>query len=54
VDLSDQPDLAALTAAFDMEGFTVAQTSELPAILAEALKTVRDGRTALVNVHVTR
>jgi hypothetical protein len=37
-----------------MEGFAVTQANELPAILTEALKTVRDGRTALVNVHVTR
>ena len=54
VDLGAQPDLAQLPAAFDMEGFSVTQASELPAILAEALKSVRDGRTALVNVHVTR
>jgi thiamine pyrophosphate-dependent acetolactate synthase large subunit-like protein len=54
VDLSAQPDLALLTAAFDMEGFSVTQASELPATLTEALKTVRDGRTALVNVHVAR
>jgi acetolactate synthase-1/2/3 large subunit len=54
VDLSAQPDLAALTAAFDMEGFSITQAGELPATLTEALKTVRDGRTALVNVHVIR
>jgi acetolactate synthase-1/2/3 large subunit len=36
VDLSAQPDLAALTAAFDMEGFPVTQTGELPATLTAA------------------
>jgi acetolactate synthase I/II/III large subunit len=54
VDLSGQPELSELASLFNMAGFPVSQPSELQATLAEALKTVRDGRTALVNVHVTR
>ena len=54
VDLSGQPELAELAAPFNMAGFPVSQPGELHATLAQALKTVRDGRTALVDVHVTR
>jgi acetolactate synthase-1/2/3 large subunit len=54
VDLSGQPDLAELAAPFNMAGFPVSQPGELHATLAQALKTVRDGRTALVDVHVIR
>ena len=54
VDLSGQPELAELAAPFQMAGFSVSQPGELHATLTEALKTVRDGRSALVNVHVTR
>jgi acetolactate synthase-1/2/3 large subunit len=54
VDLSGQPELSELAAPFKMMGFSVSQPAELHATLAEALKTVRDGRTALVNVRVTR
>ncbi|MEV6300524.1 thiamine pyrophosphate-dependent enzyme [Actinoplanes sp. NPDC051861] len=53
-DLSDQPDLAALASPFDMHGETVERTAELAPALDRALKSVRGGTTAIVNVRVTR
>jgi acetolactate synthase-1/2/3 large subunit len=54
VDLSDQPDLAAFAAPFGMHGEAVEQPGELAPALDRALKSVRSGTTAVVNVRVTR
>lgn len=53
-DLSDQPDLASLAEPFGMHGETVTVRDELTPALDRALKAVRNGTTAIVNVHVTR
>lgn len=53
-DLSDQPSLAAFAEPFGMHGETVAQAGELRPALERALKSVRNGTTAIVNVRVTR
>jgi len=54
VDLSAQPDAAAVAAAAGAAGFTVTTTPELGATLEKAIATVRAGQTAVVNVHLTR
>lgn len=54
VDLSGQPELSELVAPFEMPGLSVSRPGELRAALVKALSAVRDGRTALVNVHVDR
>jgi thiamine pyrophosphate-dependent acetolactate synthase large subunit-like protein len=54
VDLSAQPDAAAVAAAAGAAGFTVTTTPELAPTLEKAIATVLDGQTAVVNVHLTR
>jgi acetolactate synthase-1/2/3 large subunit len=54
VDLSAQPDAAAVAAACGAAGFTVTTTPELGPTLEKAIATVRAGQTAVVNVHLTR
>jgi acetolactate synthase I/II/III large subunit len=54
VDLSAQPDAAAVAAAAGAAGFTVTTTAELAPTLEKAIATVRAGQTAVVNVHLTR
>ncbi|HUN37994.1 MAG TPA: thiamine pyrophosphate-dependent enzyme [Trebonia sp.] len=54
VDLSDQPDAAAVASAAGAAGFTVAATSQLRATLEKAIETVRGGQAAVVNVLLTR
>ena len=54
VDLSAQPDAAAVAAAAGAAGFTVTTTPELVPTLGKAIATVRAGQTAVVNVHLTR
>jgi len=54
VDLSAQPDAAAVAAAAGAAGFTVTTTPELAPVLEKAIATVRAGQTAVVNVHLTR
>jgi acetolactate synthase I/II/III large subunit len=54
VDLSAQPDVAAVAAAAGAAGFTVTAVKELRPALDEAIATVRGGRTAVVNISLTR
>ena len=54
VDLSAQPDAAAVAAAAGAAGFTVTTTPELVPTLGKAIATVRACETAVVNVHLTR
>jgi acetolactate synthase I/II/III large subunit len=54
VDLSAQPDVAAVAAASGAAGFAVATAKELGPALDEAIATVRGGQTAVVNVTLTR
>ena len=54
VDLSAQPDAAAVAAACGAAGFTVTTTPELGPTLEKAIATVRAGQTAVVNVYLTR
>ena len=54
VDLSAQPDAAAVAAAAGAAGFTVATTPELAPTLEKAIAAVRAGQTAVVNVLLTR
>jgi acetolactate synthase-1/2/3 large subunit len=54
VDLSGQPDAAAVATAAGAVGFTVSATSELTSQLSKAIETVRGGQTAVVNVFLTR
>ena len=54
VDLSAQPDAAAVAVACGAAGFTVTTTPELGPTLEKAIATVRAGQTAVVNVHLTR
>lgn len=53
-DLSGQPELAAFAEPFGMHTESVAQPDELGPALSRALKSVRDGTSAVVNVSVTR
>jgi acetolactate synthase I/II/III large subunit len=54
VDLSAQPDAAAVAAACGAAGFTVATTPELAPTLEKAIECVRAGQTAVVNVMLTK
>jgi acetolactate synthase-1/2/3 large subunit len=54
VDLSAQPDPAAVAVACGAAGFTVTTTQELGPTMEKAIATVRAGQTAVVNVHLTR
>lgn len=54
VDLSDQPDLAALAEPFGLLGLTLSEPDELRAGLEKALQAVRGGTTAIVDVRVNR
>ena len=54
VDLSAQPDVAAVAAAAGAAGFTVSAAKELAPALDEATVSVHSGRTAVVNVTLTR
>jgi acetolactate synthase-1/2/3 large subunit len=54
VDLSAQPDAAAVAAAAGAAGFTVTTTPELAPTLEKAIAAVRAGQTAVVNVYLTR
>jgi acetolactate synthase I/II/III large subunit len=54
VDLSAQPDAAAVATAAGAAGFTVTTARELAPVLDKAVTTVRGGQTAVVNVHLTR
>jgi acetolactate synthase-1/2/3 large subunit len=54
VDLSAQPDAAAVASAAGAAGFTVSAGKELGPALDEAIAAVRGGRTAVVNVNLTR
>ncbi|WP_436530303.1 thiamine pyrophosphate-dependent enzyme [Actinoplanes sp. HUAS TT8] len=53
-DLADQPDLASFAEPFGMHGETVAAPAELRPALERALKAVRSGTTAILNVRVSR
>ncbi|GIF20337.1 thiamine pyrophosphate-dependent acetolactate synthase large subunit-like protein [Actinoplanes tereljensis] len=53
-DLSTQPSLSSFAEPFGMHGETVTTTAELAPALDRALKSVRNGTTAIVNVHVSR
>ena len=54
VDLSSQPDVAAVAAAAGAAGLTVAATRELSAGLEKAVATVRGGHSAVVNVVLSK
>jgi benzoylformate decarboxylase len=54
VDLSAQPDAAAVATASGAAGFTVTATPELAPTLEKAIAAVRAGQTAVVNVYLTR
>ncbi|MBB2943929.1 thiamine pyrophosphate-dependent acetolactate synthase large subunit-like protein [Actinoplanes lutulentus] len=53
-DLSDQPELSAFAEPFGMHGEHVTAAEELVPALDRALKAVRNGTTAIVNVRVSR
>ncbi len=50
VDLSAQPDAAAVATAGGAAGFTISTTSQLAPVLEKAMATARGGQTAVVNV----
>jgi acetolactate synthase-1/2/3 large subunit len=54
VDLSAQPDVAAVAAAAGAASFTVSAAKQLGPALEEAIAAVGGGRTAVVNVSLTR
>jgi len=54
VDLSAQPDAAAVATAAGAAGFTVASTGQLGPALDKAMAAVRDGQSAVVNVQLSR
>jgi len=54
VDLSAQPDAAAVATAAGAAGFTVASTGQLGPALEKAMTAVRGGQSAVVNVQLTR
>jgi len=54
VDLSAQPDAAAVATAAGAAGFTVSSTGQLGPALDKAMAAVRDGQSAVVNVQLTR
>ncbi len=53
-DLAGQPDLAAFAEPFGMHGETVTRPDEVRPALERALKAVRGGTTAIVNIRVSR
>jgi acetolactate synthase I/II/III large subunit len=54
VDLSHQPDVAAVAAAAGAAAFTAATTREIAPALEKAVAAVRGGKTAVVNVKLTK
>lgn len=54
VDLAGQPELSSFAVPFGMHGEAVGTLDELGPALDRAMKSVRDGVTAIVNVNVTR
>ncbi|HEY8046134.1 MAG TPA: thiamine pyrophosphate-dependent enzyme [Streptosporangiaceae bacterium] len=54
VDLSAQPDAAAVAAASGAAGFTVSTTAQLAPALDKAMAAVRGGQSAVVNVLLTK
>nr|WP_260408531.1 thiamine pyrophosphate-dependent enzyme [Planomonospora venezuelensis] len=54
VDLSGQPELASFAEPFGMHAEAVERADELAGALSRALKSVRDGTTAVVNISVSR
>jgi acetolactate synthase-1/2/3 large subunit len=54
VDLSAQPDAAAVATAAGAAGITVSTTGQLAPALEKAVAAVRGGQTALVNVLLTK
>jgi acetolactate synthase-1/2/3 large subunit len=54
VDLSAQPDVAAVASSAGAAGFTVSAAKDLGPALDEAVAVVRGGRSAVVNVSLTR
>jgi acetolactate synthase I/II/III large subunit len=54
VDLSAQPDAAAVAAAAGAAGLTVSATRELAGVLEKAVATVRGGQTAVINVVLSK
>jgi acetolactate synthase I/II/III large subunit len=54
VDLSAQPDAAAVAAAAGAAGFTVPATRELAGVLEKAVAAVRGGHSAVVNVVLSK
>jgi acetolactate synthase-1/2/3 large subunit len=54
VDLSAQPDAAAVATAAGAAGFSVTDTGHLAPALDKAMTAVRAGQTAVVNVTLTR
>jgi len=54
VDLSGQPPLSAVGAPFDLPGWEVERPADLRPALTEALRAVAAGRTAIVNVALSR
>lgn len=54
VDLSDQPNIAALAVPFGQVGLTVTEPEELRPLLEAALRAVRGGTTAVVDIRVNR
>jgi acetolactate synthase-1/2/3 large subunit len=54
VDLSAQPDAAAVATAAGAAGFTVRATAQLAPALDKAIATVRGGQSAVVNVLLTK
>jgi acetolactate synthase-1/2/3 large subunit len=54
VDLSDQPDAAAVATAAGAAGFTVSTTAQLAPVLDKAIAAVRGGQTAVVNILLAK
>jgi acetolactate synthase I/II/III large subunit len=54
VDLSAQPDPAAVAQAAGAAGFTAGAAQQLAPVLEKAIAAVRAGQTAVVNVHLSR
>ena len=54
VSLEGQPDPAELASVFGMTGLTVHALDELEPALTAAVRSVTDGTTAVVNVHLNR
>lgn len=54
VDLATQPDLASFAEPFGMFGITISRSAELEPALRQGLAAIAAGRTAIINVCVTR